>query len=447
MLAEVAKFPGDHLIAWILFDVAVIVIFARIMGRLALRVGQPSVVGEIVAGILLGPSILGPTVFAWGEPWKFLGCQVGRGLNEGDAASISSCFFPAAARPGLALIGQIGLAFFMFTVGLDFDASRIKGRIAGVVSVAFGVVAVPIGLAFVIAPILHDAKFASVTDGVLVGRAGFALMVAAMLSVTAFPVAVRILQEKGLTTTQLGTIGIASSALVTVLMFLLLGVAKATALDAEVTVHVKRLVGTGLLLVALLAIVRPLLRRWMQPMSNGAPVTGEHLAVIVGLLLFSSVAADRIGINIIVGSFLLGVVVPRHVALVTRLKERIGEPGTLLFLPVFLAVSGLNTDFTALGWAWMPGIAVLLLAGVVAKWPAGLVFGRLGGLSWREANVAGILMNCRGLLVLVVGLAALQSGVITKQMQVGAVVMALVTTAMTGPLIDRAVSKVNIDGR
>lgn len=442
MLAEVMRFPTDHVVAWILFDVAVIILVARAMGHLAVRLKQPFVVGEIVAGILLGPSLLGPKIFEWGKPWDFLGCEVGRGLNDGRVASISSCFFPDAARPGLVLIGQLGLAFFMFSVGLDFVASRLRGRWRGVSFVSVGVVLAPIALAFAVMPVLHDAKFATVLDGVLVDRTGFALMVAAMLSVTAFPVAVRILQEKKMDDSVLGSVAIATAAVVTVFMFLLLGVARGVAADAGSSTHVKRLVGTVLFLVVVFLIVRPLLERWLRPLGDGRSASTTHLAVLTALLLLAAVTADRIGINVIVGSFVLGLVVPRHPQLVTLLKQRVGEPGTILFLPVFLAVSGLNTDFTALGVSWLPGLAVLLIVAVVAKWGAGLLFGRLGGLSWAESNVIGIVMNCRGLLVLVVGLAALQAGVITPQLQVGAVLIALVTTAMTGPLIDRSLEKV-----
>lgn len=442
MWAQVLRFPTDHVVAWVLFDVAVIILVARAMGHLAVRLKQPFVVGEIVAGVLLGPSLLGPKSFTWEKPWEFLGCEVGRGLNDGRIASISSCFFPDAARPGLVLIGQLGLAFFMFSVGLDFVASRIAGRWRGVSFVSIGVVAVPILVAFAVTPILHDSKFAAVVDDGLVGRTGFALMVAAMLSVTAFPVAVRILQEKKMDDSVLGSVAIATAAVVTVFMFLLLGLARGVAADAGSSTHVKRLLGTAIFMVVVFAIVRPLLDRWLRPLASGSPASSTHLAVITALLLLAAVSADRIGINVIVGSFVLGLAVPRHAALVSLLKQRVGEPGTILFLPVFLAVSGLNTDFTALGVSWLPGLAVLLVAAIVAKWGAGLVFGRLGGLTWAESNVIGIVMNCRGLLVLVVGLAALQAGVITPQLQVGAVLIALVTTAMTGPLIDRSIEKV-----
>lgn len=447
MIAEVVKFPTDHVVAWILFDVAVILLVARAMGHLAVRLKQPFVVGEIVAGILLGPSLLGPKLLEWKEPWSFLGCEVGRGLNEGRVASVSSCFFPDAARPGLVLIGQIGLAFFMFSVGLDFVASRIKGRWRGVSSVSIGVVLLPIALAFAVTPLLHDGKFAAVTDGVLADRTGFALMIAAMLSVTAFPVAVRILQEKKMDDSVLGSVAIATSAVVTVLMFLLLGLAKGVAADATGSTHLKRLLGTAVFIAILFFVVRPILDRWLRPLGSGASASPTHLAVITALLLLAAVSADRIGINVIVGSFLLGLAVPRHPQLITQLKQRVGEPGTVLFLPVFLAVSGLNTDFTSLGVSWLPGLVILLIVAVVAKWGAGIIFGRLGGLRWAEANVIGIIMNCRGLLVLVVGLAALQAGVITPQMQVGAVLIALVTTAMTGPLIDRSLQKVNTHER
>jgi Kef-type K+ transport system membrane component KefB len=130
-------------------------------------------------------------------------------------------------------------------------------------------------------------------------------------------------------------------------------------------------------------------------------------------------------------------VIPRHPAIKAALLTKLSDVAVTFLLPIFLAYSGLKTDFTTLGWAWLPGIALFVVVAVVAKWGGGLVSGRLGGLSWSESNGLGILMNCRGLMVLVVALVALTAGVISPQLQTGAVVMALITTAMTGPLVDR----------
>ncbi|MGY1709281.1 cation:proton antiporter [Geodermatophilus sp. SYSU D00758] len=428
----VPSLPGDQVVAFVLLDVAIILVVARLVGALALRVGQPRVVGEILAGVLLGPSLLGASVFRWDEPWAFLACD--RSLAEGVAPSITSCFFPAQAQSGLNLLGQLALILFMFLVGLELDTDRLRGRYAGIATVAVGVVAIPVAAAFLLTPVLFDEKFLGAGDPT---RLGFTLMVGAMLAVTAFPVAARILQEKGLAATPLGVTGIAAAAAVTVLMFLAVGVARGVAAGEPGTTHLWRLVGTLVYLAVMWFAVRPLMARLLSGTSADRPLEGTQLAAVLVLVLASAYAADRIGVHVIVGGFVAGLVLPRHPVLTGALVSKLSDVAVVFLLPVFLAYSGLRTDFTTLTWAVVPGIALFVVVAVAAKWGGGLVSGRLGGLSWAESNALGILMNCRGLLVLVVALVALNAGVISPQMQAGVVVMALVTTAMTGPLVDR----------
>jgi hypothetical protein len=166
-------------------------------------------------------------------------------------------------------------------------------------------------------------------------------------------------------------------------------------------------------------------------------LTGTQLSVILVVVVLAAYAADRIGIHALVGGFVAGLVVPRHAVVIAALMSRLADVSIVFLLPIFLAYSGLRTDFTTLTWDVLPGIALFVVVAIVAKWGGGLLSGRLGGLTWSESNVLGILMNCRGLMVLVAALIALNAGVISPQMQTGAVVMALVTTAMTGPLVDR----------
>ncbi len=449
MLAQELKvipLPADHRIAFIILDVVIILVVARLVGRLALKVGQPRVVGEIVAGVLLGPSLLGPKLFNWGNAPDILACSPERGLPPGTIPSITSCLFPVDARIGLNLLGSLALALFMFLVGLELDLNALKGRMKGILLVGFGVVVLPIASAFAIGPVLHTTRFAGVdADGVLTGKTGFILMLGAMLAVTAFPVAARILQEKGLANTALGAIGIAAAAVVTILMFLAVGLARGVASDAPASTHIKRLIGTAIFLVVMVVVVRPLMAKFLSPANESGVFGGEHFAITVVVVLLSAYVADRIGINVIVGGFVAGAVMPRTTVVVKSLQSRLTDVVIIVLLPIFLGLSGLATDFTKLGWAWLPGLALVLVVAVATKWIGGLLFGRLGGLSWAESNALGVLMNCRGLLVLVVALVALNAGVISPQLQVGGVLVALVTTAMTGPLIDRFLLKPESD--
>lgn len=429
----------DFVLAFVLLDITIILVVARLMGRVFVRIGQPRVVGEIVAGILLGPTLLGATVFTWSEPPAFLQCNVSMTApGSPTTPSITTCLFPQQSKSILGVIGQIALIFFMFLVGLDLPWDRLKGKGRGIATVSLGVVAVPVAVAFLIAPLLYDTKWVAAfgTDK-QPSQLAFTLLIGAMLAVTAFPVMARILQEKGLASSAMGSVGIAAAAVVTVLMFLLVALASGVAAGQASGEQVKRFVGAAVFIAVLFAVVRPLLARTVGVRIEAAgKVDVNAFAWLVIFAFACSYVADRIGINVIPGAFLAGAVLPAREILRRDLSSRLSDLTTAILLPIFLAFSGLQTDFTRLGSSFLVGIAIFLVAGIVAKWGGGLVFGRLGGMSWPESNVIGILMNCRGLLVLVVGLIGVNQGVISPQMQVAGVLMALVTTAMTGPLFD-----------
>lgn len=444
--------PASFVLGFVLLDIAIILVVARLVGKLATKVGQPRVVGEIIAGILLGPSLLGATVFQWDDSPDVLHCDVTRAWpNPGTPLakletfvprpeSITECLFPGQARGVLSILGQLALLFFMFLVGLELNYALLKGKVKGILTVAIGVVAIPVALGFALLPVLHDAKFAAVsadTGDFVATKAGFALFVGAMMAVTAFPVMARILQEKGLTSSTMGAIGVAAAAVVTILMFVLVAVADGVSKDKEAGDLSKVFIGTIIYLLVMAFVVRPLLQRTIGAAHARNGFSIDMFAAIIIVAFVSAYAADRIGINVIVGGFMAGAVMPAREPLFREMSSRLQDLTATILLPIFLAFSGLNTDFTKLGWSWLPGLAVLLVAAIAAKWAGGAVAARAAGLSWAEGNVLGILMNCRGLLVLVVALLAKQGGFITDQLQVGGVLIALVTTAMTGPLFDK----------
>jgi Kef-type K+ transport system membrane component KefB len=347
-------------------------------------------------------------------------------------------------------IGQIALIFFMFLVGLELNFKALRGKEIGIVTVAAGVVLVPIALGFAVGPVLFNDTL--MVDGVEMGKfaltigddgpsqVAFSLMVGAMLSVTAFPVMARILQEKGLTQSNMGAIGVAAAAIVTVLMFILVKVANGVAQEDSGADHAEAMIKIALYLAVMLLVVprilAPLGPRWEKQGFNA-----EILAIALIVAFASSWMAQTLGLGVIVGGFVAAVAMPAREFLFREISARLSVFVASILLPVFLAFSGLGTDFTQLKPEYWLGVVIFLIAGIVAKWGGGLVFGKLGGLSWAEANVIGILMNCRGLLILVVALIAIDSQVITPQMQVGGVLMALITTMMTGPLFDRFIGK------
>lgn len=460
---------SNQVVAFVLFNIAVILVVARLCGAAAKRVGQPAVVGEIIAGVLLGPTLLGPAIFSWDVPWAFLDCEA---ALAGAQPSITDCLFPPQSRAVLGLLGQLALLLFMFLVGLEFDFDLLKGKVTSILLVALGVVAVPVALGFALNPVLYTDVFVfgfGTEDAP--SRLAFGLLIGAMLSVTAFPVMARILQEKGLTLSPMGSVGVAAAAVVTILMFVLVSIAGDVAAGASGGEIAQGVGLAAAYLVVMAVVVRPLLmplgKRYEQrvrklggpvdeagwsdrdefaPAGVGWALTHHMFAIIIVLVLLSGLAAHVLGINVIVGGFVAGAILPARKGLIRDMTTELFDLTAIVLLPIFLAFSGLNTDFTQLSVASLAGIALFLLAGVVGKWGGGAVFARLGGLSWAEGNVLGILMNCRGLLVLVVALIGVQQEVITPAMQLGGVLMALVTTIMTGPLFDWGVGKVGTPG-
>jgi len=433
---------ADQVLAFVLVDVAVILVAATLLGALARRLRQPTVVGHIVAGIALGPTLLGPGVFTWGRPWAALHCDAALAAS-GALPSVGSCLFPPQARSVLGILGQIALVLYMLLVGLELDPRMLRGRGRGVATVAVGALAVPLAFGLLIGPLLYGATFTGAFGTpAQPSRLAFSLMVGAILSVGAFPVMAHILNERGMARTTMGSTGIAAAAALTVLMFLAVAAADAIARQEGVP----EILATVALAGGYVAVMLVVVRRALAPLGRAVEARGTlsstHFAVILALAFASALVAERIGINVITGAFLLGAVIPARSIVFPEMAARIQEVTVTALLPIFLAFSGLNTDLSSVPWSAAGGILVLLVAGVVAKLGGGAVSARLGGLGWGEASLLGVLMNCRGLLVLVVALVAVDAGVISPVLQVGAVVMALVTTAMTGPLFDALVRRV-----
>ncbi len=413
--------------AYVLADLAIILIAARIVGQIFVWLKQPRIVGEIVAGILIGPTLLGGSLAKAPLP----------GVPAVDGSGLVNDLYPLQAFSFLALIGQVGLVFYMFLVGIELNERLLKGRGMQIGTMAVVVVAVPLGLGFLYAAIFDSSTWKP--EGV--DYTTFALFVGAALSVTAFPVMARILQEKGLLAGEMGAVGVGSAAVVTVLMFLLIAAASASAKGSGIAEEtgVKLLLTVGLIL-GLFLIARPLLALALRYVPEERYQDSIMGAMLVGALA-TGLAADRIGINALVGGFLFGVAVPASKRLGEAIIERLSDMVILLFLPVFLAVSGLRTDFRLLDTGLIVGILVFLALMILGKWGAGYLTGRAVGLQGHQAHTLGVLLNCRGLLILVVGIIGLQLGVITPELQVVFVIGAIVTTLMTGPLVDIFVRK------
>ena len=431
------------LLGFVLFDLIVILILARSVGTLFTQFGQPRVVGEIISGLLLGPTLLGPAVWPQFAAPEFLHCIIQPGMPQ----SPSSCLFPVAARTVIGQLGQLGLLLFSFLTAVELDRALLRNQIGRIALVGAGSVLLPIIVVIPLKPILATPVFKPAP----VSTSGFTLFVGAMLAATALPVMARILQDLGLSQSPLGCTGIAASAVATVGLFVVAsialsisGIAGASGMSGGAGVAaggaavVMRALGLAVgYLGLMLFMVRPLLTRMAhRPTRPGHdPGGGSQFVAVLVLLLTSGLAAHLAGLTVIVGGFLAGLILPSQTAVHCALEQRLGELTRSVLLPIFLAFSGLQTDLTAVPLAAYGAVLLLLAGAMASKWGGGAVLARVSGLPWPESNVLGILMNCPGMIVLVIALVGVQNGVITPAMQAGVILIALITTAMAGPLL------------
>ncbi|MEU8464602.1 cation:proton antiporter [Streptomyces sp. NPDC029003] len=399
----------------VLVALAVVVLACGAGGALARGLRQPAVVGEIAVGILLGPSLLG-WVWPQGQRW----------------------LLPGEVLPYLGALGDLGLVAFMFLVGLELDLGLLRGQGRAVVAVSQASVWVPLGLGGLLALGLYG-PFAP--EGV--GRGEFALFVAVALSVTAFPVLARILTEQGLYGTPVGALAMACAAVVDVVAWCLLAVVVAVAGGGGAWAGLGRAASAGVFLAAMWWGVRPVLGsvvagRWW---SGGGRDAGRDGGVVVGLfggLCLAAYVTDGLGVHALFGAFVFGAVVPRGVKAVERAATPMRDFAVPVLLPLFFVGSGLRTDVGALGagggGAW-PWAGAVLVVAVVAKGGAATGAALAVGRSGRDAVLVGALMNCRGVTELVVLNVGLGLGVIGVELFTVLVLTALVTTALTGPVV------------
>ncbi|MEU3776302.1 cation:proton antiporter [Streptomyces sp. NPDC032472] len=392
----------------VLVAVPIIVLACGAAGALMRRLGQTAVVGEILVGIVLGPSLLG---WLWPAGSRWL--------------------LPGEVLPYLGVLGNLGLLIFMFLVGLELDVGLLRGRGRAVLAVSQASVWVPLCLGGLLALAMYEDFAPGAT-----ARPTFVLFVAVALSVTAFPVLARILADQGLYGTPVGALAMACAAVADVVAWCLL--AMVAALAGPNSALGWGIAGMGVLAAAFLAAmwwaVRPLLRRGIERWGGGRAGAGAVVGLCSGLCL-AAYATHAMGVHALFGAFVFGAVVPR-VKTVEVAAARMREFAVPVLLPLFFVGSGLKTDVGLLGdgTAWLWAAAVLAVA-VVGKWGAGTGAALLTGQPVRGAVMVGALMNCRGVTELVVLNVGLELGVIGGEVFTMLVLMALVTTAVTGPTV------------
>jgi Kef-type K+ transport system membrane component KefB len=409
----IASIAADVRFGRVLLALVVIVAVARIAGAVARRLRQPAVIGEVVAGIALGPSLLGRL-----------------------APGLTGQLFPTDVRPHLQVVASIGLVLFMFVVGLELDARAVRASGRRAATIALASIALPFALgAGVLAPVLFRGH--RVVAGRAVEYRAFALFVGVALCGTAFAVLARVLADHGLLHTRLGSLLLSCAAIDDVITFALLGVVTAMA-TARSPLGVLVTVGALVLFVGVLIAVKPLVGRLLQRTGPAtAPLQREHVGILIAATFAAALVTSRIGLHPMMGAFLFGAAIPAgHRHRVARdVRAAVETVSVQVLMPVFFVVTGLAVDASRLGRNELgPTVLVLVLA-CAGKLIGSASAARATGMSTRDALVVGTMMNTRGLTELVVLEAGRAAGIIDPTVFTMLVVMAVVTTVMAGPFL------------
>jgi Kef-type K+ transport system membrane component KefB len=390
-------------------QVGVILIVARLVGWLFRKIHQPRVIGEMVAGIMLGPSLLG-----WVAP------------------SASAALFPPASLGYLNALSQIGLLLFMFLVGLELDLEQLRklGRAAMTTSLTSIIAPFILGflLAFYLYPRLSDRS---------VNFTGFALFMSIAMSVTAFPVLARILTERDMLRSSVGAVAITCAAVDDVTAWIILAGIIVLIRSSDLPLPLwMMLAGLGVFVLVMLVVVRRALQRLVALYERQKGLTHDILAVVLLVVIASGWVTEFLGVHALFGAFLAGAIMPRHHELSRELWQRCEPLVVTLLLPLFFAFTGLRSSFFLISGAQMWYYCAIIIAlAIIGKLGGSLVAARINGMSWREATAVGVLMNTRGLVELVILNIGLDLGILSQTLFSIMVLMALVTTFMTSPLL------------
>jgi Kef-type K+ transport system membrane component KefB len=398
-------------LSWVLLDICIIVVVARLFGHIAAKLHQPPVIGEILAGLALGPSLIG--------------------LLPGD---IEKTLFPTDVASYLNIIAQLGLVLFMFLVGLEIDTSLLRGRegVAGAISLAS--IAVPFGLGALLAGYLYPLH--RTIEGRNVPELAFMLFLGVAMSITAFPVLARILSDRHLQRSTVGTFALASAAIDDVIAWLLLALVIAV-IKGDSPVDTLRIVALTALFVGVVYTVGRRLAMQLEHWYRRARgLTPNLLAAVLAGVLISAWVTDKIGIHALFGAFMFGMILPRNDGFVRDILSRLQQISMVLFLPLFFVVLGFGVNIGGLsGGAWGQLFLVVGVA-MAGKLTGAYTAARCSRIPRRHSAAIAVLINTRGLTELVILSIGKQLGVLDDQMFTMMVLMALITTAMAGPIVD-----------
>ena len=394
----------------LLIALTAVVVVGGALGRLFRAIGQPPVIGEVVGGVLLGPSLLG-------------------------AISPEAYHFVLAPEvvPYLGTVAQLGVVFYMFLVGVELNPDLMRGQVHATVATSHASIIVPFVLGSGLALYLYP-RFSSAD----VPFTSFALFIGIAMSITAFPVLARILYDLGLVKTDLGVVALTCAAVDDVtawcLLALVIGVVEASPGAALMPI-----VLTMVFIAVMFSVVRPLMARALRALDE-RPLAPGHISLIVAGLLVSALVTEAIGVHAIFGAFLFGVMIPHDSRLAGAVIGSFEKFVLILLLPAFFAFTGMRTEIGLLsGWSAWIACGLIILVATLGKFGGTLVAARATGVAWRHAAALGVLMNTRGLMQLIILNVGLDLGVISPTLFTMMVLMALVTTIATAPILHRLV--------
>jgi Kef-type K+ transport system membrane component KefB len=406
---------ADDILLLVFGGIAVILAVARLVGWIFGRLGQPAVVGEVVGGVLLGPSVLG--------------------LLPGDPSAL---LFPADIQPYLRVIATFGLIIYMFVIGLELDPRVVANERRAAVSVSLAGVASPFVLGAFVALFIHGSHDTAVPLGasepVDVELLGFALFCGLAIAGSAFAILARILDERNLLRTRIGGVLLASTVVDDVTVWMLAAVVLTIAAAGSLLAVPLTLGGLGLFVVVLFFVVRPLLARFMRDRPSLSP---DLFAILLLGLLGSALYTTWLGISPILGAFFFGAAVPREgtAKLFTEVNTRLESLSVLVLLPVFFAVTGRAVDLSSIGWDGAALLAVFVVVATGGKMIGALIGGSLNGIRGRRAMAMGVLMNTRGLSELAIITIGRNLGLLDTTMFTVLICTAITTTLISGPLL------------
>lgn len=395
-----------HALFHVLLALAAVIGLGQLLGRAFRFIGQPPVIGEVVAGILLGPSLLGRL--------------------SPDAMSF---LLPPDAAPHLGIVAQLGAVLYMFIVGLELNTGQLRTIAQSVLAVSHLSIVLPFALGTALALWLYPAL-----SNNSVPFTSFALFVGVAMAITAFPVLARILTDRGIDKTALGVTALGAAAVGDVtawcLLALVVGVAKAQVGDALLVI-----LWSALFVGGMVVLVRPLVAAYVRRKGDSPPSRGTIAIVIIGVLL-AALTTEAVGVHAVFGAFLLGALIPHDSRLARDIGRKLYDVVTVLLLPAFFAYTGLRTQIGLVSSAAEWGMcAAIVLVATAGKFGGAFLAARATGHGWRAAGAVGSLMNTRGLMELIVLNIGLDLGVISPTLFAMMVVMALVTTMATGPAL------------